>query len=50
MKMKGGYINHKTKETIIDRGRINPLTLHYSYSYSLHYSLREKCDKTISKI
>ena len=30
----GGYINHKTKETIIDRGRINALILLYSYNYS----------------
>ena len=33
MKMEGVYINHKTMETIIDRGRINPLILLYSYKY-----------------
>ena len=31
MKMKGVNINYKTKETIIDTGRINPLILLYSY-------------------
>ena len=34
MKMKGVYINCKTKETIIDTGRINLLILLYSYKYT----------------